>query len=366
MGEQTAGPARPVATGARAGTPRRRRPVPGRHDLPVLLLGTAVVAALTLSTTALGDPWRPSGSSGCRRPRRRRPPRRRNGATAGTLARPGPRRRGPRRPRRAPRPAGGLEHDTLLGALPSAPFVVRSTAPGKGRTVALTFDDGPSPYTTKVLGALAREHVHATFFVIGQQVRARAATLAQVVRAGHLVGDHSWDHSHPSSVPGGWSRPTSAGRWPTTRRWRRRRAACPAGSGPPGGFLPRSVLPAARAQRMGVVLWSRRHPGLGRRVDLAPTAARRTAMTRAIVHAALAGLSQRHPIVLLHDGGGYRGATVQAIPEIIARSAQPGTGSCASTAGGRRVSPDAAYVQARRGVPRTCRNRSHCRCGSAR
>ena len=90
-------------------------------------------------------------------------------------------------------------------------------------------------------------------------------------------------------------------------------------------------------------------------------------MTRAIVRAALAGLRQRHPIVLLHDGGGYRGATVQAIPEIIAkyraagyrfvRPRRPAVGECP---------PMRCNVQARRGVPRTCRNRSHCRCRSAR
>lgn len=75
--------------------------------------------------------------------------------------------------------------------------------PGDGRRlVTLTFDDGPNPNTTpKVLKLLARNHVRATFFVIGRYLdgetgRARLAreTLRKVVAQGHLVGNHSYDH----------------------------------------------------------------------------------------------------------------------------------------------------------------------------
>lgn len=75
--------------------------------------------------------------------------------------------------------------------------------PGNGRRlVTLTFDDGPTPDTTpKVLRLLKRHHVKATFFVIGRYLdgetgRARMAreTLRKVVSAGHLVGNHSYDH----------------------------------------------------------------------------------------------------------------------------------------------------------------------------
>ena len=40
----------------------------------------------------------------------------------------------------------------------------------QGRDVALTFDDGPGPYTPGVLSVLEREHVPATFFVIGEEI----------------------------------------------------------------------------------------------------------------------------------------------------------------------------------------------------
>jgi peptidoglycan/xylan/chitin deacetylase (PgdA/CDA1 family) len=61
--------------------------------------------------------------------------------------------------------------------------------------VALTFDDGPNPTTTPlVLAALAKYKVHATFFEIGQKVAAEPAITAQVLAAGHVLGNHSWDH----------------------------------------------------------------------------------------------------------------------------------------------------------------------------
>ncbi|MDB4940535.1 MAG: polysaccharide deacetylase [Labilithrix sp.] len=76
-------------------------------------------------------------------------------------------------------------------------------APGSGRRyVTLTFDDGPFPDTTpQVLRVLARHHVQATFFVIGQYLDGdsrRARRSREVVRktlaAGHLVGNHTHDH----------------------------------------------------------------------------------------------------------------------------------------------------------------------------
>jgi peptidoglycan/xylan/chitin deacetylase (PgdA/CDA1 family) len=62
-----------------------------------------------------------------------------------------------------------------------------------GRYVALTFDDGPSQYTPRVLRLLRRAHARATFFVIGSRVAARP----DLVRAESLlgaVGNHTWTH----------------------------------------------------------------------------------------------------------------------------------------------------------------------------
>lgn len=87
---------------------------------------------------------------------------------------------------------------------------------------------------------------------------------------------------------------------------------------PPGGYLPATVLPAARHQRMGVVLWSVDPRDWQVQAGITRASARRRAqLARTITQRALAGMSQSHPILLLHDGGGYRGATTAALPGII-------------------------------------------------
>lgn len=60
--------------------------------------------------------------------------------------------------------------------------------------VALTFDDGPSPYTPEILAILRRAHVRATFFEIGANIAAYPRIAAQVHRDGMLIGDHTQTH----------------------------------------------------------------------------------------------------------------------------------------------------------------------------
>lgn len=63
------------------------------------------------------------------------------------------------------------------------------------RCVALTFDDGPSAVTTpQLLDELDRLGVRATFFVLGQNVAACPEVVARAARAGHVIGNHAWDH----------------------------------------------------------------------------------------------------------------------------------------------------------------------------
>jgi len=67
--------------------------------------------------------------------------------------------------------------------------------PTEGRTVALTFDDGPSPrYTPQILALLHRYQAHATFFVIGHKVERYPWVVQAELRGGHEVGNHSYSH----------------------------------------------------------------------------------------------------------------------------------------------------------------------------
>jgi peptidoglycan/xylan/chitin deacetylase (PgdA/CDA1 family) len=69
------------------------------------------------------------------------------------------------------------------------------TLPLDDHEVVLTFDDGPWPATTPlVLAALARECVHATFFLIGRTASEHPDLTRRIAAEGHTVGHHTWRH----------------------------------------------------------------------------------------------------------------------------------------------------------------------------
>ena len=64
-----------------------------------------------------------------------------------------------------------------------------------GRDVYLTFDDGPIPEVTpKVLDILARYNVKATFFMVGENIDKHPEVYEQVIKAGHTIGNHTYNH----------------------------------------------------------------------------------------------------------------------------------------------------------------------------
>jgi peptidoglycan/xylan/chitin deacetylase (PgdA/CDA1 family) len=69
------------------------------------------------------------------------------------------------------------------------------TLPLDEHEVVLTFDDGPWPTTTpRVLAALAKECVRATFFLIGKPASEHPELVRRIVAEGHTVGHHTWSH----------------------------------------------------------------------------------------------------------------------------------------------------------------------------
>jgi len=75
------------------------------------------------------------------------------------------------------------------------------TLPLHDGEVVLTFDDGPSPpMTNRVLAALARECVRATFFLVGQPASGRAALVQRLAAEGHTVGHHTYTHAHIAHI----------------------------------------------------------------------------------------------------------------------------------------------------------------------
>ena len=68
--------------------------------------------------------------------------------------------------------------------------------------IALTYDDGPNPpYTDGILDVLAKEHVHATFFLVGRAVAQYPQTVKRMVAQGNAIGNHTWDHVHLVVLP---------------------------------------------------------------------------------------------------------------------------------------------------------------------
>lgn len=73
---------------------------------------------------------------------------------------------------------------------------------GYGGRIALTFDDGPSPKTTlAILDTLAEHDIKATFFVNGEKVKQHPKLIRRIVREGHTLGNHTYDHKNMAQLP---------------------------------------------------------------------------------------------------------------------------------------------------------------------
>jgi peptidoglycan-N-acetylglucosamine deacetylase len=192
----------------------------------------------------------------------------------------------------------------ISGQVASTGF--RATGPVRTpNAVALTFDDGPWPGSTRaILRILIRKRVPATFFLIGEQVPSQTALVAAELRAGMEVGDHSWDH--PLSPPLAALSPAHIhDELSFTRTVEVKDGAEVTAFRPPGGSWSDQVVRMAGAQGMRVVLWS-----VDPR-DWAPGATAKGIVRNVLSHVGPGS------IVLMHDGGGDRSQTVKALPKII-------------------------------------------------
>jgi peptidoglycan/xylan/chitin deacetylase (PgdA/CDA1 family) len=149
----------------------------------------------------------------------------------------------------------------VVHALPAltARGPVRRLTPGLAGTgraggVALTFDDGPDPDgTPAVLDALARLGWHATFFLLGSQVRSHPETARRVVDAGHEIAVHGTVHrNHLARTPLGIRRDLRF----ATREITAATGVDPRWFRPPYGVLSAGTLWAARDVGLAPVLWT--------------------------------------------------------------------------------------------------------------
>jgi peptidoglycan/xylan/chitin deacetylase (PgdA/CDA1 family) len=90
--------------------------------------------------------------------------------------------------------ASALGYQTMS---PTGQWYGRTFAGGirGGKQLALTYDDGPNdPWTYKLLEVLEKHSIHATFFMIGEFVQQRPEIARAVAQAGHVIGNHTFDH----------------------------------------------------------------------------------------------------------------------------------------------------------------------------
>lgn len=193
----------------------------------------------------------------------------------------------------------GRESAQINATLRYTPFVAAGS--GRRRAMALTFDDGPSPYTTAIVHILVRMHVPATFFVVGQQLPVFPDAFRDELKHGFEIGDHTENHAWLVRLSAGGqygqihADAVAAERLgaPPPRLFR-----------PPYGAYDRVTIAILHRLRMLMVLWS---------IDpddwLRPGA--KAIVARVLSHA------RPGRIVILHDGGGDRSQTVAALPAIV-------------------------------------------------
>jgi len=204
----------------------------------------------------------------------------------------------------------------LAAALPAlrAPLGVEDrTASGRG--FALTFDDGPHAQgTPAVLELLARAGVHATFFLVGEQVQRNPSLAREIVAAGHGIGLHCQRHRNllrltPAQVRSDIARAEAnigeaTGLAPELYR-------------PPYGVLNTAALRLARGRGWRTLLWSH----WGRDWEKRATAAS--------IHARVTTGAGEGSVLLLHDADDYSAPdswrrTVAALPLVLETLAERG------------------------------------------
>ncbi|PYS88734.1 MAG: polysaccharide deacetylase [Acidobacteria bacterium] len=214
----------------------------------------------------------------------------------------------------------GRPADEVYRQIPSS-YVIQRTGDKPGKIV-LTFDDGPDPrWTPQILDILKAENVKAAFFVVGENGQANPDLLRRIVAEGHEIGNHSYTHPNLGEVPdqivdlelNTTERLIESVTGRSTRLFR----APYFGDAEPRS--PDEVEPAALAQGLGYI-------SVGLHLDSddwkltnddgSPHTSDQ--MVNEVLEAAKIDTpEERGNIVLLHDSGGDRSATVEALPKLI-------------------------------------------------
>jgi peptidoglycan/xylan/chitin deacetylase (PgdA/CDA1 family) len=94
-----------------------------------------------------------------------------------------------------PSPRLDLGVTPTVDTMPTAKPEPKAVDCRRVKCIAMTFDDGPGPHTKRLLETLATHDAHATFFLVGHNVRTYRSLTRAELAAGHEVANHSWDHA---------------------------------------------------------------------------------------------------------------------------------------------------------------------------
>jgi peptidoglycan-N-acetylglucosamine deacetylase len=207
--------------------------------------------------------------------------------------------------RRHHAPPPKIEESAVAGqtavrsVLSYTPFVKQGGT--RGKDVALTFDDGPGPYTPQVLSVLERFHVRATFFEIGKMLRYFGASTVREIADGDVIGDHTESHPAMAQLSAHDQREEL---FEQIARVEVLGAPRPDLFRPPYGSFDATTIKVLHAMHLLMVVWS-----IDTQDYLQPGVA-------VIVKRALEGVGPGS-IILMHDGGGDRAQTIAALPAVI-------------------------------------------------
>ena len=185
---------------------------------------------------------------------------------------------------------------------PAAPTPAPTTG---NKVIALTFDDGPGPYTAHLLDILDQYGAKATFFLIGSKVSGQASVVRSIQARGHQLGNHSWSHPELPKLSVG----QIAGEIDRTNEAIRQATGVkPSILRPPYGAVNGVVLEQLRLRNMSSILWS---------VDTRDWADRNSQI---VCSRAVAG-ARPGAVILMHD---IHQTSVNAVPCILSSLKQQG------------------------------------------
>jgi peptidoglycan-N-acetylglucosamine deacetylase len=205
---------------------------------------------------------------------------------------------------------GKLEATRFQSGLPSqfkGTMLRQAKLDSHHKAIALTFDDGPWPTTTtQILDILKKNNIKATFFWVGRYLQTYPELGKQVAASGHAIGNHTWNHQYIKYNEEGAAREIDR----TSSLIEELTGVKTSMFRPPGGILNNGLAAYAQKKNYAVIMWSAD--------SLDWRTATQSLMDNVMRQANSGG------IVLMHDGGGNRSRTVEALPEIIARLRKEG------------------------------------------